>query len=169
MFQKIDEDKCEYLKDNELPKLVLALNEEYQLKDKNGWIYVSHQTAGHGCHHHHMLAKILTPKKKVSANMRNLSEKWFESDAGMFEVSLDNILEYRKDLKKMFRVDCNNSYMGFEEGIYPIDCTKKNLSKMCKDDLPEDLDDLISWKNKTDSFFHLLGRWNLYILGENCD
>lgn len=101
-----------------------------------------------------------------------LSDAWLESDAGCFGVPLDEVLKYREQLKALFGlgVDCNQSYQDFEEGIYPIDCSPEALKALCEDDLPEELDDLIEFgDNKFARFCGFVGRWSLFVLGENCD
>jgi hypothetical protein len=84
-------------------------------------------------------------------------------------VNLDEIIQYRSILKEKLGVDCRVSYDSFEEAIYPIDCSVDNLKKLCVDDLPDDLDDLLFFENDLRRFAGIVDRWHLYILGENCD
>jgi hypothetical protein len=170
MISKIDPKKCRYLEDKDLPKLVLALHDNYRTNSSRQWRYIAHQTAGHACHQHYMKAIILKPKKQVMVAMKEIDKHWLDSDAGMVGYpTLDELLKYRKQLKNLLDVDCNISYDKFEEGIYPIDCTGENLKKLCTDKLPKSLDDLVKFRAKIDWLFCCIGRWNLYILGNNCD
>jgi hypothetical protein len=168
-----------------LPLLVLAAtahrNEKgdflrLRFKGRRKFHPVCHQTAGHGCHHHHLWATVLTPRTKgVSRAIRELDERWFESDAGMGSSnSLDAVNEYRESLGDLLGVDCNWVHSMFEEAFYPIDLTDENLAKLAKDKLPPvgQLDSLVRWPkaNKgTLAFFLNSASWGLYVLGRNCD
>jgi len=166
-----------------LPLLVLAVKchpewgskslegfPRHEFKPGREFINLQHQTSGHACHQVYLQATVLTPREPVKIQM--LSDAWLESDAGCFGVPLDEVLKYREQLKALFGlgVDCNQSYQDFEEGIYPIDCSPEALKALCEDDLPEELDDLIEFgDNKFARFCGFVGRWSLFVLGENCD
>lgn len=101
--------------------------------------------------------------------MREISDSWHESNSGAFGVVLDEIIRYRAQLRQLLGADCNFSYRDFAEAIYPIDCSVGNIRKIALDEVPDRLDDFISWKNESDWIAGSFGRWNLYILGENSD
>ena len=178
MRHQITKDKFEYFEDSELPKLVLGIKslflpgdflKEESFSKEREWLHISHQTAGHSCHQHYIFGTILTPTPKTHIAMFNLSKMWLDSDVGMFGVSLNEILTYRSDIQNLLNVDCNISYKDFEEGIYPIDCSTKNINMLTTDILPENLDDLLTFENPKYKSFGCINRWNLWILGENCD
>lgn len=165
---KIDLKKCEYLPDESLPILVLAIKSKYHFNDKRKFLSIAHQTAGHGCHQHYMLGTILEPNQETLDVMHKINQGWLNSDCGAFEPpTLDEVNKYREQLKKLLGADCNFSYPDFEEGIYPIDCTTEVIKKLCSDKLPKNLDDLIECQSNFDKF--TIKNWHLYILGENCD
>ena len=168
-----------FVKEDELPMLFVGMKIEadYELKDKCylkhpvlRWRKLFHQTAGIGCHHHYLWGARLKPRNaSVGRKMRTLSDKWLDSNVGAFGASLDDIDEYRNDIGMMFGADCNNEYRDFEEGIYPLECTDRILGRMTSDELPDRLDSLLRFKTRMAVMFGIIGRWRLYILGENCD
>jgi hypothetical protein len=166
------------------PKIILAIDipdcyfqeyypykwRELKFNKTRTWTKIAHQSAGIACHQSYFFGTFLTPKSiKVLENTILLQNKWLDSNAGAFGVSLDSILEYRKDIKDMFGVDCNSCWNKFEESIYPIDCTTENIKKLTDDQLPEDLDELIDWDSGFGRAIGCIGRWSLYILAENSD
>jgi hypothetical protein len=156
-----------------LPVLVLAIDQHpnrartYNFKPDRQWLPVRHQTAGYACNQRYMDATILTPK--TPEKLKTLTNEYLESCIAMWALTLDEAIAYRQRLNQLFGVDCNVTFMSLEEGIYPIDPTSENLQQLCVDNLPDDLDDLIAWSNSWDKYFGCLGRWKVYILGENCD
>jgi len=168
MDYKINPKECEYIPDEKFPLLVLASKEKHDFKDEK-FIAIAHQTAGHGCHQHYMFGKILRPKKKTKVAMEGIQNYWLNTDCGAFGVNLDEIITYKNQLNKLLGVNCNNSYYDFEEGIYPIDCSVKNLKKLCTDKFPENLDELINFESNSMRLCGAINRWKIYILGENCD
>ncbi len=98
----------------EFPVLVLALKDEYDIIDREGWRYIAHQTAGHACHNHYMLGKILTPNDGIMEKMKKINDHWLDSDCGFGAVTLDDINQYRAQLNDILGVDCNLSYTDFE-------------------------------------------------------
>jgi hypothetical protein len=169
MNPRIDHSKCEYIDEKSLPILVLATESDYDFAPGRSWRYIAHQTAGLACHQIYLLATILTPKGGVAEKMNQISERWLDSNCGALGTSLDEILEYRSQLNSLLGVDCDNSYRGFEEAIYPIDCTAQNLAKLTDEILPQNLDDLVVWPSDSDRYLGFIGRWKLYILGGNSD
>lgn len=137
-------------------------------KDPGRWTLIEHQGAGHGCHNFKSNCIILPIKPQMQAAVLDLTQKWLDSDAGAFIMTLREINEYADDLQKM-GLSCNLSYSNFVEGIYPFDCTIENLRKLTDAELPDDLDDLITFESEMGRLFGSLNRWSAYILGENCD
>jgi len=170
----------EYYAESKLPKLVLAIEcsniyshsdmRKYNFKQDRKWKLVVHQTAGMGCHQRYLYATELTPRTSTTRKkIKELCSFWLDSDIGVFGKTLTEVNSYNDQLDKMLGVSCESSYMDFEEGIYPIDCTKDNLFKMTKTVLPDALDSFIEWDNEMDKFVGCMGRWKLFILGENGD
>jgi hypothetical protein len=139
----------------------------YDLKKGWKWLKIAHQTAGLACHQRYMLGILLQPKSvEVLQNMHNLSDRWLDSNAGVFGLSMKEANEYSSDLKMLFEVDCNASWRDMEEAIYPIDCTTENLAKLTSTKLPEDLDELVNWKDGWERAVGCVNRWSLRILGK---
>jgi hypothetical protein len=154
-----------------LPQLVLAVYSPFDglpFKDTRKWIKIVHQTAGIACHHPKFLGTILTPTKYMKRYMKWLSDKWYESNCGAFGATLDELAAYDYDLSD-FSLSCNRSYKYLEEGLYPIDIEDDTLVRIAENKLPTKLDDLIDWKSDMDRFLGCIGRWNLFIVGENSD
>lgn len=168
-MENIDREQFKYFNDLDLPLLVLSTNHNYNFNNKKEWIKIAHQTAGIACHNHYFYGTIIEPKKYVKKVMKDISDYWYESNAGLFGSSLDEILIYRNQLNEKLDVDCNNSYKSFEEGLYPIDCTIENIQKLSRYNFTSDLDSLIKFDKKVDRFFGSINRFNLYIIGENSD
>ena len=168
-----------YAKDDELPMLFLGMRIEsdYEMRDKSflrhpvlKWRRICHQTAGIGCHQHYLWGARLPPRNtSVERKMRVLSDKWLDSNVGAFGASLDDVNDYRNDARSLFGVDCNHEYMHFEEGIYPLECTGQSIARMTSVELPESLDSLLRFKSRMGVMFGMIGRWKLYVLGQNCD
>jgi hypothetical protein len=165
----IDKRQCKYLPHEELPVMVLAVKSNYYFKDKGKFQAIAHQTAGHACHQHYMLGRILQPRLKTLKAMNKINKYWFYSDCGAGTPSLDEVNEYRRQLKELLDVDCNYSYPDFEEGIYPIDFSIQTIRKLCSDKLPDRLESQIHFKSKTEKILGSIINWNLCILGDNCD
>jgi hypothetical protein len=157
-----------------LPVLVLGIQisseypRRYRAKKKYDFKCIVHQTAGHGCHQQYVYGMILKPKKLPE--MELLARNYYASEIGCYSQSLNDIIKYRDTLDRLFGVDCNYTYREFEEGFYPIDFSKENLEKLAVDaaSIP-DPDSMIAWKESFDRVVGCIGRWGLFILGENCD
>jgi hypothetical protein len=160
-----------------LPRLVLAIKayeyreefRDYSFKPVRKFLPIAHQTAGHGCHQHYLKGTVLIPRDDVAAAMQVLNDHWLDTDCGCLGVSLDEVLEYRQQLQSLLHVDCNLTYRDFEEGIYPMDYTLQTLSSLQIDEFPQDLDELIEWQDTFNRTTGFIGRWQILILGENCD
>jgi len=166
--KEIDREKCRYLDDldKELPALVLAAHCNYAFTNGREWLSIIHQTAGHACNQHYMTGTILQPRPEIVDKIKQINDHWLHSNCGAWGVRLDEILEYRNQLKGLLGVDCNHSHRDFEEGLYPIDCSSEVVRKLASDNIPDNLDDFIKW-DPGEICKH--ASWNLYILGINCD
>ena len=155
-----------------LPQLVLAAYyydpNKIKFATPRKWLRIAHQTAGHGCHQQYMVGTILTMTHTAEEIARALNETWFESDCGVFGVTMNELENYRAQLRG-YGLDCNLSYPKFEEAIYPIDLNDAVLKTLATDKLPKDLDDLLEFEGDMDKLCGMIGRWELFILGENCD
>ncbi len=163
-----------YLEPEQLPCLVLAIVQtpqypkSYNFKPTHNWVKIAHQTAGNGCHQVYMNAIVL--KCRDFDKINTLAKHYDNTCMNMLGLSLNEIVAYRKYINDTLNVDCNESYHYLEEGIYPIDATTENIKKLCKDNLPKDLDNLIDWRDdKVGKYAGCINRWYLFILGENCD
>jgi hypothetical protein len=160
-----------------LPRLVLAITaseyrgefRDYHFKPIRQFLPIAHQAAGHACHQHYLYGMVLTSRDNVSAAMQVINDHWLGTDCGCCGVSLEEVLEYRRQLQSLLRSDCNLRYRDFEEGIYPMDYTPQTLSSLQADEFPADLDELIEWEGDFDRTAGCIGHWQLFILGENCD
>lgn len=166
----------------ELPVLVLGLEIKefyydttiikysplrYNLTTEREWHLISHQTGGLLCNHIKILGTILKVTEETKNKIKDFSHSYYGTDIFVPHVSLNELNLYRKNLENFLGVDCNNSYQVFEEGVYPIDVAY--LNKLTIENLPEDLDDLIIWNNKNQKLYGGIGRWSLWIFGENSD
>jgi hypothetical protein len=139
----------------------------YRFAPGREFVPISHQTAGHACQHHHLWVSELSPTVEGHSLINDVC-RWDGSCTGMWGVSFDELVEYRATLRR-YGVDCNKAYDDFEEAIYPIDCSTEALKLLASDALPEDLDDLIEWDSELSKLSGCMGRWGLYVLGDNCD
>lgn len=153
--------------DISLPILIIT---PYSGKPKNPdeWSHIVHQGAGHACQSFEADCIILPIKDEMLDAVTTLTQKWLDTDAGCFGVTLREINEYSDDLAKL-GLTCNVAYTDFVEGIYPFDCTPENLRKVTNVAIPEALDDLLDFDTDLSRLFGSIGRWSAYILGENCD
>ena len=174
--QQLDKKVFKYLDDNELPVLVLALRHKHDLRkynfaEKREFVNIHHQTAGNACHDNYMTGTILIPRAETYEGMIQVDNYWRGLNCGAFsDASLDDILEYRSQLKELFGADCNFSYKDFEEGIYPIDCLEENLRKLSLDKFSiniNNFDGLIKWNSESERLSGCINRLSLYILGHN--
>ena len=175
MFMKdIDPKECRYFDEAELPVLVLATEHKYDFTDLREWAPIGHQTGGHFCNQHYIIGTILKPRAKVKEAMREINDTWLWSDiSSEMAAPLDDVLRYREQLKNI-GVDCQFSYRDFEEGLYPIDFSYRNLRKLAVDKIPKDLDlekKLLKWPDDATDLekYSSIFMWKIYILGSNCD
>jgi len=176
-MENFDLKDFEYFSETDMPLLVLGTDininfpRKYIPKQKFKFKKIAHQTAGHACNQHYIFGLILEPKPEVKKAMIDICEDWLDSDAGVFGVPLNEILKYRQQLNSTLKVDCNSTYPDFEEGIYPIDYSRENLEKLSRNikSIPEKLDDMLKWEKELYRIAGCIGRWQLFILGPNCD
>jgi len=173
-------DKFEYYPEHKLPKLVLAIEcypynfvddiERYDFTHDREWKLVAHQMAGISCNQKYMYATELTPRNStVRRNIKKITEHWLNTDVGTFGSNLIEVNEFNDQLSRFFDVQCNISYLDFQEAYYPIDCTHDNIKKMTNAELPKNLNDLIIWQRDHSAIFGSIDRWKLLILGKNGD
>jgi hypothetical protein len=144
--RRIKHKNCSYLESDVLPLLILATRENYKFTDTRTWMLIAHQTAGNGCHQNYLMGTVLKPRTSVLPTLQEIVGGWYGSNYGFTERPLSGVLRYRAQLRKI-DVDCERSYPDFEEGMYPIDCTRDNLQRMTTERLPVNLDKLVNWKN----------------------
>ena len=165
-------DSYEFIQDNELPILILALDvSAWSAKQRNTkftkerkWRQIAHQIGGISCHHTYLRASILAPKTvKVLQSMNQISHS-LSHCCLWAPVPLPFVVSYNNQLQELLGVSCDNSYSYYQEGLYPIDCTQDNLNLMTSDLLPTELDDLVE-----DRKSWYIYDWQLFILGVNCD
>lgn len=159
--------------DISLPVLVLAIEQnpqyprEYKFKPTRKWLPIQHQTAGYACHQRYLDGFILNPRNPE--RLKLLNDVYLDSCINMWGLVLSQVNEYNKRIQELLGVTCEFSFMDLEEGIYPIDATQENIKLLAKDKLPKELDNLVDWSAKLDKSFGCIGRWKLFILGDNCD
>jgi hypothetical protein len=56
-----------------------------------------------------------------------------------------------------------------EEGVYPIDVDVRQLRALVEEDLPDDLDSLLTFESDLRRAIGMVGRWKCFILAENSD
>jgi len=176
-LDKFDLNDFKYISEKEMPLLVLGIDihrdypRKYNPKYKFKFKKIAHQTSGHACNQHYIFGLTIDPKPSVKKSMVEISEDWLDSDAGVFGVSLTEILRYREQLNSKLKVDCNRDYKDFEEGIYPIDYSRETLIRISSSvgNIPENPDDMIKWDSGLGRIAGSIGRWQIFILGPNCD
>jgi hypothetical protein len=165
--KKTDPAECRPILYHMLPTLVLALKSEYQMEQPELWKPIVHQGGGHGCHPLYIYGMVLLPRPDILETLKEIERHWYDTDAGVFKTTLDEVIEYRTMLKTLLKVDCNHSYHDFMEGIYPIDCDVTTIRRLAISPVPDNLDDLIVFENGIARMSGIIGRWSLYILGES--
>lgn len=164
-----------------LPQLVLGIKvHDYQFKSESPfrsykfkpgrkWINIAHQTSGIMCGQFYMIGTLLEPKSvEVLRGMQQLGAKWLDSNVGWGTPYIDTLIEYRDDLTRLLKADCNRSHGDFAEGIYPVDLEfLPNLAANCPD--INVLDEEIEWESGLDRCVGSIGRWSCYVMAENSD
>jgi len=138
-----------------------------RFQDPSSWVNIFHQTAGYACHHVHIYARFLKPRKKILPLLKDLREKYDESLLSN-PVPLSAALEYQSLLSR-YGLGANRDYIHLQEGFYPIDIDF--LKKVTAEKFPSDLQELVAKKKKSRSRWSFLDRrtFGLAVLGPNCD
>lgn len=153
-----------------LPILVLTTSSPYgSFRDPDAWCSILHEAGGHACIQFQKDCIILPIKDSAYRGIRELTDKWLDSCVGVFGgPTLSAANQYSGDLQQI-GLACEVSYNRMMEAVYPFDTTVSALRSLTDYDLPDDLDDLLVFKSDLEKMFGILGRWQAYILGENCD
>lgn len=153
-----------------LPMLVLATQSPYGTpRDPELWSPIKHQGGGHACAQFRRDCIILPIRAEMLDLARDLTEKWLDSCVGgLGSPALRDVNEYSSDLQKL-GLTCETSYSSLMEGVYPFDATAESLRRMTDAPVPDSLDDLLVFESELSRMFGIIGRWEAYILGENCD
>lgn len=118
------------------PSAFSKANQRPTLLPERIWFFVRHQTAGVCCNQREFWATQLIPKDAAFLGMRRIEERWFGSNLGRGPW-LHAIMEYESSLHNLFGSDvtCNLSFDLLEEGVYPIDLTRRTLTRLTSDPL----------------------------------
>ena len=156
--------------DIKLPLLVLTTSSPYgSFRDPSLWCNIEHQGGGYACTQFRRDCIILPIKDVAYRGIKELADKWLDSCVGLLGgPKLSDANDYSNDLKRL-GLSCEFSYRGMIEGVYPFDTTVESLRLLTDHSLPDDLDDLLVFKSDLEKVFGIVGRWQAYILGENCD
>lgn len=148
-----------------------SMSDPFEPKEdfKDRWIRICWQGSGHGCSHTYIQGLLLEPNPETLNKMWKLSHDYVNSCLGAFGLSFNDISEYRGRIQKDFKADCQYSYRHLSEAVYPMDYDPEVLWRMTAGTFPKDPDDMINWKDALGQLYGLIGRWNIFILGENCD
>lgn len=153
-----------------LPLLVLtARTADGKYRNPDLLQEIRHQGGGYSCTQFKKTCIVLPIRQDALPLVSALAGKWLNSCAGGFDApTLRDANEYSSDLSAL-GLTCETCYTGFSEGIYPFDTSAAALRKLTDFELPEDLDDLLVFEPEHSRMFGIIGRWQAYILGENCD
>lgn len=156
--------------DIKLPMLVLTTDSPYgSFRDPAAWCNIEHQGGGYACMKFQKDCIILPINSTAYRGIRELTDKWLDSCVGLLggpTLSVAN--DYSKDLQGL-GLSCEISYHKMMEGVYPFDTSAESLRLLTDHPLPDDLDDLLVFKSDLEKAFGIIGRWQAYILGDNCD
>jgi hypothetical protein len=150
--------------------LVLTTQSEYgDPANPEIWQEITHQAGGFACISFVRRCIVLPIKDSAYRGIRELTDKWEDSCVGLMGVpTLRDANSYNQDLEKL-GLSCDLSYKDMMEGVYPFDTTVESLRKLTDFSLPDNLDDLLIFESDFSRMFGIVGRWQAYILGENCD
>lgn len=153
-----------------LPLLILSAKTQHgKPANPEMWQTLKHQGAGNACRDFERWCIILPIKDTAYRGIRDLTDKWLDSCVGAWGVpKLSDANEYSDDLKKL-GLSCEICYDEMMEGVYPFDTSVETLRKLTDFPIPDKLDDLLVFESDFSRMFGILGRWQAYILGENCD
>ena len=180
MLDNVDMGIFDYLPDGDFPVLVLGITisksfpRDFKGKPEKEWKHIAHQTGGHSCHQKYVFGTIVDVPTDIEQKMADLHGVYYDSQISQY-CTLGHLKHYERMLSAIFddKASCDWSYYNFEEGFYPIDYSRDTLAALATPEymatMPDDLDDLLIWESDLDKFCGCLGRWGLYILGENSD
>jgi hypothetical protein len=138
-----------------------------RFREPTKWVNIFHQTAGYACHHLHLFARFLKPRRKVAPLLRTLASKYEDSLLSPV-VPLTAAIEYN-GLLASYGLGANHDYTLLQEAFYPIDIDF--LGKVTAEKFPADLQELIVPAPKHRRGWSFLDRktFGLAVLGPNCD
>ena len=153
-----------------LPLLILTTSSRHgELANPEIWQEIVHQGGGHACISFERRCIVLPIKDSAYCGIREITDKWLDSCIGLFGgPALRDANEYNEDLKAI-GLTCEHSYREMIEGVYPFDTSVESLRSLTDFSLPDDLDDLLVFESVFSRMLGMVGRWQAYILGENCD
>lgn len=117
------------------------------------WRWVDHQVGGWDADRRVTPALLLDPSEKGSRLLRDLKtelDEWYKLYG---RPSLDDVIDYRRILKR-YGVDCNENFRyGLTDGWFPIDISEnrdwKAARELCAMPLPDNPGDLLVDENDT--------------------
>ena len=130
-------DAWEYRLNTEAATLWDPDDQDVQFDPRVKWAHLDHQTAGVCCHHRGYFVVPLKVTVEASNAFAEIEGRWLNSNLGCPTTSLDDVLEYRAQLRSLLNVDCKWSYGRLEEGLYPIDWQPALVRTLLVEDVPE--------------------------------
>ena len=154
--------------DGGLPVLIITAKSGDPLEPSR-WVRLLHQGGGHACSSFERDCIILPIKESMYKKVQQLADKWLDSEVGFWGgPCLTDAVDYNKDLE-LLGLTCNVTYKEMMEAVYPFDLMRGALQILTDAELPEDLDDLLSFDSDFNKMLGSICRWEAFILGENCD
>lgn len=128
------------------PILVLACDRQYNFTPRCTWEVAEHRYAGLANKQALLCFTRIPVPQALSLNLLRLTEEFRASNLGAFsKPSLPEVMTYRRQLRRLLKVDCRHSFYDLAEGLYPIDATARNLAQLSYEAYPASLVDLIDW------------------------
>jgi len=158
----------------ERPRLLLGMLPEWGSPDVRPgegrrWQHLRHQAGGVNCTQVELVATELTPRPEREAGLLRLSLRFSDSNFAGWGTTVDDLVTYRAALRELLGVDANLSYGDLREAVYPVDVTAAHLHHLTGDELPEDLDELLTFAHPAARALGMLNRWRLWIITQNSD
>ncbi|MDL2344226.1 hypothetical protein QOL99_08680 [Deinococcus sp. MIMF12] len=158
----------------ERPRLLLGvlpgwLSRDVQPGKDRRWLHLRHQAGGVNCTQMELVATELTPRPEREAGLLRLSLRFYDSNLSGWGTTVDDLVIYRAALRELLGVDANLSYGDLREAIYPVDVTAEHLRHLTSDELPTDLDELLTFTTPITQVSGMLNRWRLWIVTQNSD
>lgn len=138
-----------------------------RFREPGKWVNIFHQTAGYACHHVHIFARFLKPRRKITPLLVELGRKYEDSLLSSV-VPLPAAVEYAGLLAK-YGLGADRDYTFLQEGFYPVDIDF--LKKVTAEKFPADLQELLMPAPKRRRGWSFLDRrvFGIAVLGPNCD